>query len=431
MKHTRFALLLLALSGGAGAETLRLEAALAEGAERSPRLQKARAAAEESDWRQTEALAGFLPRLSVNASHYLSTKYQILDVTSLGPTPVSIPQIYPTSAMTLDASLPLFDGLQNVYRYSSAGLARRAAEAEADWTAFQVDQDVRLRFYQAVAARKLEAVSSENVRTLEDHLNRVQALLRAGAATRYDVLRVEVQLHEAQSEALAAQDNVVLARARLAEAMGMAQDARSIEGELPVPEARVARDLAAPDFTRRRDLESAALRADAAQSARRASNGHWFPRLSLGGQYALYNNRTEALTDSAAYRNAYSVGLFLNWTFFDGAAGWARARAAEAQEVQAEKSAQMARLHAPTDFEFWRRRYVYSSELYGAKSADVEKARESVRLAQAGFRSGTRTTSEVLDAELDLFRAQAGAVNSQMGAAEARLNLELALGRKL
>jgi outer membrane protein TolC len=44
---------------------------------------------------------------------------------------------------------------------------------------------------------------------------------------------------------------------------------------------------------------------------------------------------------------------------------------------------------------------------------------------------GTRTLSDVLDAELDLFRSEAGQVNSQIGAIEAVLNLEMATGRSI
>jgi outer membrane protein TolC len=59
----------------------------------------------------------------------------------------------------------------------------------------------------------------------------------------------------------------------------------------------------------------------------------------------------------------------------------------------------------------------------------VDKAQESVRLATLGQKAGTRTTTEVLDAELDSFRSSAGVVSAQMDAAEALINLELALGK--
>ncbi len=67
--------------------------------------------------------------------------------------------------------------------------------------------------------------------------------------------------------------------------------------------------------------------------------------------------------------------------------------------------------------------------LYQAKLTDVDKAKESARLATLGFKAGTRTTTDVLDAELEQFRAEAGLVQAQLNALEALNNLEMAIGK--
>jgi outer membrane protein TolC len=54
-----------------------------------------------------------------------------------------------------------------------------------------------------------------------------------------------------------------------------------------------------------------------------------------------------------------------------------------------------------------------------------------VRLATLGLKAGTRTHTEVLDAELELFRARAGVIKAQADAMEAFINLELSLGEPL
>ncbi|MGZ3697857.1 MAG: TolC family protein, partial [Bdellovibrionota bacterium] len=97
---------------------------------------------------------------------------------------------------------------------------------------------------------------------------------------------------------------------------------------------------------------------------------------------------------------------------------------------QADAAVEMAHNHLPVDLALWRRRLVYSTALFEARKTDVSKSEESVRLAKEGLHAGTRTTSEVLDAELDLFRSKAGVIRAQLDALEATVNLELALGRK-
>ncbi|HEY1080417.1 MAG TPA: TolC family protein, partial [Bdellovibrio sp.] len=52
-------------------------------------------------------------------------------------------------------------------------------------------------------------------------------------------------------------------------------------------------------------------------------------------------------------------------------------------------------------------------------------------LSREGHKVGARTNTDVLDAEAELFRAKAGAVNAQIGALEAVFNLELSTGIKL
>ena len=44
---------------------------------------------------------------------------------------------------------------------------------------------------------------------------------------------------------------------------------------------------------------------------------------------------------------------------------------------------------------------------------------------------GARTNTELLDAESDLYKSQAGAINAQVGAIEALINLETSLGKKI
>ena len=83
------------------------------------------------------------------------------------------------------------------------------------------------------------------------------------------------------------------------------------------------------------------------------------------------------------------------------------------------------------EFAYWKRRYSSNTDHYVSKQLNVTRSLESVRLAKEEERAGSRTSSEVLDAELDLFRSKAGVVNAQVNAVESLINLELALGRTI
>lgn len=124
------------------------------------------------------------------------------------------------------------------------------------------------------------------------------------------------------------------------------------------------------------------------------------------------------------------MGLSATWTVFDGLATTARSHEAAEKRFQNEKSTQIKKLKARQDFDVWKRKFTYFCALYHSRQGEVDKAKEALRLAKEGHRVGARTNSDMLDAETDLYRAQAGLVTAQLGAMEALINFERATGRR-
>ncbi|WP_413582588.1 TolC family protein [Bdellovibrio sp. HCB288] len=395
----------------------------------SPQVKIAEAAKDEASWKKTEAYSLFLPRVTLGGSHLFDEKFMLQRVTLGGP-PTTIEMIQPYTIWSARAEWMFFDGLANWDRFRSMSHGADAADKEADWARFQLNQDTKLKFYKALAAVELEKVSFQNVRTLEDHLSRARAFQKSGTGTKFDVLRVEVQLGEALSETLNAQDNTVLSRQNLLVGLGVEDTGQSLQGDLPVPDAQRVANLQKPQKIERLDYQAIQDRELAAHKAWLAAYKHWIPKFSLFGQADYYNNISKGLRDQD-FNNAYSWGVNMTWSIFDGFASSSQSAQADARQVQAQQRTLQAKLKTGFDFDFWKRRYLYSAALYKAKTIDVEKAKESVRLATQSFKAGTRTSSERLDAELDLFRARAGLVNAQVNAAEAQVNLELSVGKEL
>lgn len=432
MKHMKLAILSLACvftQAANSADSLTLSDSLKVAEESSPQIKRAEAAKDEASWKKTEAFSGFLPRVTLSGSHLFDEKFMV-EKLNFGGQPTTIELIQPYTIWSARAEWLVFDGLANYDRYAAMKYGASAAEKEADWARFQTKQEAKLKFFKAVAAIELEKVANQNVRTLEDHLDRAKAFLKSGAGTNFDVLRVEVQLNEAQSEKLNAEDNTIMARQTLLNTLGVEDTAQSLSGALPEPDGQKVASLAKPTTIERLDYQAIQDREISAHKAWLAAYKHWVPKFSVFGQADYYNNISKGLTDQD-FNNAYSVGVNMTWNVFDGLASSAQSAQADARQVQARETARAAKLKSSYDFDFWKRRYVYSSALYKAKTVDVQKAQESVRLATQSFKAGTRTSSEVLDAELDLFRARAGVVNAQVSAAEALVNLELSLGKEL
>ncbi len=430
---TRLPLLLLSLmlSNISPAHALSMNQAVSEAIGNSPVVQKAQAEYQETSWKKTEAFSTFLPSLILTANYFTNTQYELVNPSIPGFGNIAIPGIYPTTQAALNFTYPLFDGFQGIKKYSAAGLQENAAGDSLEWTKFQLESEVRIKFSKAVAAIKLEAAAEQNVKTVQDHVNQVTNLKRSGVATNYDLLRAEVQLNEAKTEFLQASDNVILSRKLLALALGSENDNRPLEGDLTLPRADKIKDLALPTQSSRKDIRAMEERTRASGKMADAAGDFWIPRLSFAAQGIQYNDLTTSATDWNNYRTAYSMGFFMTWNLFDGMVSIAKSQEASYQKIQAEKSLRQAQLQVPYDFDFWKRRYLYSSSLYDARKSDLEKSEESVRLARLSFRAGARTITEVLDAQLELFRSRSGVINAQVDSFEALTNIEMALGRRL
>ncbi|MNS75362.1 Outer membrane protein TolC precursor [compost metagenome] len=411
------------------AQSFNLEEALRVSQESSPEVRKSKAAREEAEWKNIEAYSFLLPKLNASALHLADNRYMVSHV-NLGGKDIVITQVSPMTNWSLRAEWMVFDWFANWDNFQAMRYGASAAVKQNDWALFQLEQNTKIQFYKTLAADELSKVARQNVMTLEDHLKRAQRIRDSGAGTDFDVLRVEVQLSEAQSEQLNAEDIAILAKKNFFRSLGLEFAEQNLSGDIPIPDSDRVKNLAKPELQTRADFQAITDLQWSAHKAHLAAFKHWLPKFSVFGQADYYNNISRGINEQD-YNNSYAVGLLMTWNLFDGFGSMARSAQADERQIQASESVRQAHLKMDYDFDFWKRRYLYSSSLYKAKVADISKAAESVRLATKSFNAGTRTNSEVLDAELDLFKARAGLVNAKANAIEALLNLELAMGHKL
>lgn len=409
---------------------LDLKQTLSEVRQNSLVIQRTQDQVEEQSYKKLEAASAFIPTLSGSVNYLTSKKYMLLDV-NLGSGTTSIPQVVPTTQYTLSARWNVFDGFASTYRVLAANKGLRAAEDDYDWTQFQTERTTILAFYKLLAAQQVKEVVSENLKTLQDHLKDVESSKRAGVATQYDVLKTQVTLSEAETELINAEDNIHNAYEKLAEAMGKDKEERQLSGQLPVITDSLVQKLNISDIENRKDLQSLQKKSEAAHYSYQSANKHWLPKISLFADYQYYNNRTDGFDDDANFREGYLVGVVLNWNLFDGFGSYAKSGQAEMQAAQYDKTVQLTQIKAKNDFEFWKRKFIYYCSVYKAKSTDIDRSEEALRLAKAGRKVGVRTNTDILDAQADVNRSKIAQINSQIGTIESLINLEMSVGQKL
>ncbi len=424
---------LLSLTVAPHSQAITLPDALGEALKTSPVIQKYQSAKAEAYWKKVESTSTYLPSLSAQATYLFDKKYALTNVRfGSAATDTIVPQVIPNGQLALTATYPLFEGFAGESRLKAASQIEEAAIKEAQWSQFKIEMGVTLLFYKTLASKSLKEIAEQNLKILKDHLKEIQLFKKNGMATNYDVLRVEVQVSNAESELLNAEDSIAINTQNLIELLGIDESLLEVSGELPNITQLEAINFEAMNsgkLSERPDLLALKKRSQSFGHLESAQSKFWIPKVTLFGQYQIYNNLNTSLTDS--YRNAYQAGLQVSWNIFDGLSSFAKSKQSTEQFIQNEKNYRLNEMAAKKDLEIWKRKILFNSSLYKARKSDISKSEESVRLAREGRRVGSRSNTDLLDAEADLYKSQAGAINAHIGTIEALINYQMTTGKKL
>lgn len=413
------------------AGALTLDEAVGTVSTNSHDLKEMRLQLEASRLAEVRAFAANLPRLEFSANHLFTEKFQELEL-AFGGSNVVIPAIQPYTTIGVGASLEVFGGFRSTNSVRAARLGFEANQHRLQRVEQQTHAEIRTLFYQALGSQVLVDVADQNIQTLENHMKDVNSRVRGGLSTRFDTLRVEVQLEDARTEKLSAQNRVITARARLFQALGVADDGKALIGQLP-------EDFSHYDVTKltakesvREDRAAQLKEIERSSALMKVANSHWYPNVRLFAAQDWYNNYNHAIFESEErFKSAYSVGLQLKWNLYDGGASVADEQLAVLERQIANERLGRLDESVPVDIEDSKNRLAYDVATYKAKLSSVHKAEEAVRLAKGALRAGALTNTEVLDVVLDLNRAKAAAVKSQIDAVDAIGKLEMALGHTI
>jgi outer membrane protein TolC len=380
---------------------------------------------------ETKALSGFMPTLEMEGRHLFNERFEELEVPFNGETFV-MPAIQPYTSLGFTAKWNLFNGFRDSYELQAARSEKAAAENSLNRALEEKRVQVRSLYSRALAAQILVQVAEQNIESLQSHLGDVSARIRSGVATRYDSLRTEVQLEEARTDKVAAENTVTSARARLFEALGVNDDGKPLAGELSTDFQKVNAKKIESRLQERNDRLALIAQRDRAESLSKASRSLWMPSVSLFGNYEWYNNINHSISeDDNRFKSAYGVGVMFAWNLFDGGKDLADHKKAVLTQQIAEENLAKFEQSSSVQAQDIQNKFNFDIINFNAKMSNVRKAEEAVRLAKGGMRAGTRTNTEILDAVVEMNRARAAAVRSQVEAIEDMGQLELALGVKL
>jgi len=304
-------------------------------------------------------------------------------------------------------------------RADAAGRRVEAARARGASTRLALEGEVRLRFHELNAAGRRVAATAEALRRLEALAAAVGRRQAAGDASGYDRGRLERERASIAARAAVEEAGLARARARLGGLLGGPEPA-TVAGELLPAAAPPGLDDLEGRVRSRPDLRALAEEAEAGSLDARAAVRAWIPELTLSGGYKGSAVQDERLT-------GFAVGAAVPFPLFDRGQdevlrGHGRERAARARlalEISA-ATAEVRGLHAQAG--------ALAEAARGFRAEALEPSRRLIATADAAYRGGELGILELVDAHRGALDAELQALELELAARRARLDLDLATG---
>ncbi|MEL6928150.1 MAG: TolC family protein [Cyanobacteria bacterium J06600_6] len=320
-----------------------------------------------------------------------------------------------TSSFDFDGGLGV---TYNIYTGGQRGASIRAAEKQLRSNELDLERITeQARFETARDYYNLQnsdaqveiqkAAVEDATQTLKD----AQLLEKAGLGTRFDVLRAEVELAQAEQRLTTAIANQNISRRQLAETLSVSHStdlstADAIEEagtwDLELPETIVQA------FKNRAELEQFLLQREISEENRTIALSQTRPTLSARANYAVNDD----FDDNFDITDSYVLGLNLQWRLFDGGASRAGARQAEKDIEIAETqfANQRNQIRFAVEQAFFQLKSNQNN--IGTATKEVELAEESLRLARLRFQAGVGTQTDVIEAQTQLTTARGNLLGS-------------------
>jgi len=401
-----------------------LEQAIERALQHSPAMVQREGAVRTSESAERTSWAAFLPSLSLSSGASLSSSTRFDPATQRTVTGSS--ESYTAG---LSTSMDVFTAGRRGAQLDAARANTAEAEAGLIEQRFAVALQVKQSYFNVLRADETVRVSEARIARAEQGLRAAEVRLQAGATTRSDSLRAQLELTSARQALLSAQNARRAAQYTLGALVGVdgpvnAQPLMSLDpAPLPLNDEELRR--LAVESSPTVVANEASVRA--ADASLRASRAQYFPTLRASAGYDWANQ-------SASFsggRTGWSTRLSLSYPLFNN---FSREDANERAEVSlnnarvaladAQRQA-LARVQQAIDA-------VRLAEEQIALTVEAERvATEDLRVQETRYELGASTILDLITSQIALVEAELNRISARYDYQVALAQLEALIGREL
>ena len=379
----------------------------------------------------------------------------IVEVRSRALPNVSLDASYTEIDSGLSEPSPFFPPTQNDWRvslnvkqalYTGGGV--RAALRAQDYLEQAVVSDLKatineavflvtVGFYDVLLALEKIDVQELNIKLLQDELLNAENRYQAGTVSRFEVLRAEVALANAQPELIRARNGFKIAVEELRQDLGFSgvymeeiDKVPEFMGDLEFEPVQMNL-LAAMNTARinRPELQQLELVASAREEGVIIERAGKLPNVDLVGSYQY--NRAPSSSSFSDSLDGWTIGVQSSWDIWDGKATEGRIQQARAQLEQARLNLGEATLRVEVEVRRALHDLQQAAELSNASVKVIEQAEESLRLANELYSAGQGTQLDVLQSQVALTESRLNQLEAFHGYKIAQAALSRSLGNAI
>lgn len=373
--------------------------------------------------RLRQATARFFPSLNATGTHTMKEK--LMTLAFAGQTfEVDFTENY-QAVFTL--AVPLFTGGQLLAGRREARLnvetAREGIRQSEQETVF----NVKKAFFGCLLAGEFVDVAREALDLADKHYRNVKNLYEVGMASKFDLLRSEVQAANLRPQLIRARNELVAAELGLKTILNIDLGrGLKVEGKLDFTPVELDVEKAVVESAvNRPELKQADFQVRMSREMFKVARGSMLPNLALSGSFNYWGDRV----NFRGWTNYYSVNLVLNIPIFNGLQEEARMSEARALSRQLEWTKKGVAANVELEVRQAHLNYKQARETLLSQGKNIEQAREAVRLAELNFNEGLATNLDVTSAQVALSQARTNYSQAVYDCVVSLAQLEKAVGK--
>jgi outer membrane protein TolC len=330
---------------------------------------------------------------------------------------------------------PIYSGGRISAGIEAAFLGKAVQSYQNDDVTKRVIFLVKKAYYDVILNESIVNVNRKSEAVTRARLDDVRKLADHGQSSRYELLRMQVQVTNIQAMRIQSETNLQNARLVFLNALGLPLErfeSLSLKDNFIVPagDGNAAEHSTKLEdaFHNRTDLKIARLKIDMQRQSVILAGAEGKPSFNIVWNLGYeYPSRKEFL--SQAWGDYWNLVAVASVPVFE----WGRIKARIRQEESLLKQAEIAEMDIRERIKLEVRQAVSSLNdfivLIDAQKENIKQAEEGLRLAEIGYKNGINTQLELMDTQMALDTASKNYIQSLYQYNIAKANLDLVTGR--